>query len=77
MFTRDLERVARTMFSQRVSVEYLRHYLFETYQLDDKTLNQILEKIGAVQSKGSGKAAAKTQPMPDKANDRRSRQGFF
>ena len=37
MYSKDLERLARSFFNQKLDREYIRHYLMETYQLDAKT----------------------------------------
>lgn len=44
--SKDLERVARSMLAQKIEVEYVRHYLIETYQIDNKMVDHIFERIG-------------------------------
>lgn len=44
--SKDLERVARSMLAQKIEVEYIRHYLIEAYQIDNKMVDHIFERIG-------------------------------
>ena len=46
MYTRDMERLARSLAGQKVDRAYIAHYLIETYQIDVKTVEQILERAG-------------------------------
>ena len=46
MYTRDMERLARSMAGQKVDRAYISHYLIETYQIDQATVEQILERAG-------------------------------
>lgn len=55
MATRDIERLVRTMVAQRVDREYIRHYLQETYQLDDKSLDEVLNKMCPVAAGRGGR----------------------
>ena len=68
MYTKDIERVIRGFVTQKLDIEYIRHYLMENYQLDRKAADQILEKVsgkitGLQPAKGAkaeaGKAAEK------------------
>jgi hypothetical protein len=63
---RDIERLARSLNAQRVDPEYIRHYLQETYQVDDKLIDTVFATVGVGKKKGmapKGKdAAAKAQP---------------
>jgi hypothetical protein len=74
MFSRDLERVARSMHAQKVEQDYIRHYLVETYAIDNAMVDQIFDRIGMpAQLKPGQKVLPKNKdPMADK----RSRQGF-
>ena len=45
MSTRDLERIARSFVGQKLTPEYIVHYLMETYQLDQKSAQDILNKV--------------------------------
>ncbi len=45
---KDVERLARAFVKQRLDLEYVRHYLMEQFQLDKRTIEALLEKIGAV-----------------------------
>lgn len=73
MYTKDIERVARGMIAEHLEVDYIRFYLMESYQLDRKTADLILEKIGAVEPtrgpKGPGKPAEK--------NPKVAKQSFY
>jgi len=51
-YTKDLERVARTMAAQKMDHTYIRHYLMESYQLDAKTIDEIFQKLGIGPRKG-------------------------
>jgi hypothetical protein len=46
MFTKDLERLIRSLVAQRTDPEYIRHYLMETYRLDTKIINQLFTELG-------------------------------
>ncbi len=43
---RDVERMARTFVAQKLDQEYIRHYLQESYQIDNATIDIVFEKIG-------------------------------
>jgi hypothetical protein len=45
-YGKDIERVARAFIAQKLELDYIRHYLMETYQLDVKGVDQIFEKLG-------------------------------
>ena len=51
MFTKDLERLVRSLVRQRMDPEYIRHYLIETYQLAEKTVDEIFKTVGVVKEK--------------------------
>ncbi len=71
VFTRDLERVVRSLAAQKTDAAHIRHYLIETYQVDDRLVDQLFAKLNI-------RAAAKPgqKPGKDGPSDRRSRQGF-
>jgi hypothetical protein len=46
VFTRDIERVVRSMMAQKVEAAYIRHYLIENYQIDNKLVDQVFERLG-------------------------------
>jgi hypothetical protein len=57
MYTRELEKLARSFLAQKMDVAYVRHYLMETYQLDVKTADEIIAKVapaGGRSGKNSG-----------------------
>lgn len=76
MYTRELERLVRSLQAQKVDREYIRHYLKETYQVDDKIVEQVLERCGAADPAKTGKGGGKGPASRDQQADRRSRQGF-
>ena len=45
MYTRELERQARSFVAQKLDRAYILHYLMETYQLDQKTADEIITKV--------------------------------
>ena len=57
MYSKDLERLARSFVNQKLDREYIRHYLMETYQLDAKTTDEVLEKVSPSTKAVRGKAA--------------------
>ena len=46
MFTKDLERLVRTMARQKMDPEYIRYYLMETYQLTAQQLDEVFASTG-------------------------------
>lgn len=46
MYSRDLERMVRTLHRQRCDHAYIRHYLQENYLLTDAIINQIFAACG-------------------------------
>ena len=51
MFTKDLERLVRSLVRQRMDPEYIRYYLIETYQLGEKVVDDIFKTVGVVKEK--------------------------
>jgi hypothetical protein len=51
MFTKDLERLVRSLARQRLDPEYIRHYLSETYQLGEKQIDEVFKTVGVVKEK--------------------------
>ena len=51
MFTKDLERLVRSLVRQRLEPEYIRHYLTETYQLAEKQVDEVFKTVGVVKDK--------------------------
>ncbi|MBA3845475.1 MAG: hypothetical protein H0X45_02395 [Planctomycetes bacterium] len=54
MNTRDLEKLARSLAAQKLEIEYIRHYLQESYQVDAKTVDYVFDRIGLGKKKGKG-----------------------
>ena len=76
MQAKDVERLARSMIGQKLEYLYIKHYLQETYQLDAKLVEQILDKLGMQPPPKPGEKAKPKTDMgggPPKPN----RQGFF
>lgn len=61
MYTKDLERLVRTMARQKMDPEYIRYYLIETYQLDAKTVDEVFKAQGVGVAKE--KFNTKTNPQ--------------
>jgi hypothetical protein len=70
---KDVERLARAFVKQHLDLEYIRYYLMEHFQLDRKTCDQMLEKIGAYQPPQPGGKG----PVKPEDKDKVRRQGFF
>ena len=69
---KDVERLARAFVKQKLDLDYIRHYLMEQFQLDRKTVESLLEKIGAVKvADGNSKGPKKDD------KDKIRKQGFF
>jgi hypothetical protein len=72
--SKDLERLTRSLVGQKLELTYIRHYLIENYQIDNKTVDQIFEKLNLrMPLKPGQKAPPKDSGGPAKP----SRQGFF
>ena len=75
-YSRDIERLVRTFVAQKLELEYIRHYLMESYQLDPRTIDQILEKVGVKLDKGPRGPGKGPEPKgPDKG--KLSKQSFY
>ena len=46
MFTKDLERLVRSMNAQKLDPEYIRYYIVETYQLTAKQVDEVFATVG-------------------------------
>ncbi len=68
---KDVERLARAFVKQKLDMEYIRHYLMEQFQLDRKSIDQLLEKIGAIKPPDPNKGPKKDE------RDKVRKQGFF
>lgn len=58
MFTKDLERLVRSLVRQRLDPEYIRHYLIETFQVAEKTVDEVFKTVGVVKEKKKFNAKA-------------------
>ena len=45
-YGKDIERIIRAFLAQKLDLEYIRHYLMDTYQLDARSVDQVFEKMG-------------------------------
>jgi len=73
LWGKDVERLARSFVKQHLDLDYIRHYLMETFQLDKKTVEMLLEKVGAVKPPdplGNG-------PKKVEDKDKIKKQSFF
>ena len=70
---KDVERLARAFVKQKLDMDYIRHYLMEQFQMDCRTVEKLLEKIGAVKAPDG---MTKGPKKPDD-KDKISKQGFF
>ena len=52
----------RTFKRQKLDVAYIRHYLQETYQVDNATIDQVLEKCGLGDVDDGGPAGGGKKP---------------
>jgi hypothetical protein len=75
MYTKEMERLARTMGGQRLDYDYIRHYLVETYQLSDQVVEEVLEKAG-IHRKGK-RPGTGAMPSAKDGGKGSKRQGFF
>lgn len=57
MYSKDLERLVRSFVAQKLEREYIKYYLMETYQLDVKTTDEVLDKVSPNTKVGRGKPA--------------------
>jgi len=69
MYSKDLERLVRSFVAQKLDREYIIYYLVETYQLEIKTAQEVLEKVSPAASTRGGRAAKGPEaPPPIKRN---------
>jgi hypothetical protein len=59
---RDVERMARTFVAQKLEPDYIRHYLQESYQVDNETIDLVFEKIGILKKNWVNGKVAKKAP---------------
>jgi hypothetical protein len=72
MLLRDAERMVRTMLAQKIDLAYIRHYLQEAYQLDDKTIDQAVAKVQPPKPKSSAQ-----KPVKDEDKSKLRKQTFY
>ncbi len=63
--SKDIERVARMMEAQKLDPIYIRHYLQETYGLDEKSIDGLFEKLGIGKPKGLKEGAPVKKVAPE------------
>jgi hypothetical protein len=71
MYTREIERLVRMFVGQKLDRVYIKHYIMENFQLDDRTAETVLDRCG-VKPPPSGRRGA----VEDKGAGIR-KQGFF
>jgi hypothetical protein len=80
-YSRDMERIARQFLRQKLDLEYIRHYLMETYQAGPELIAQIFQRIGAAgfaADDGNPMAAVKPKARDSEASQKqRSRASKF
>ena len=69
-YSKDLERLVRSFVKQKLDLEYIRHYLMENYQLDRKSTDVILEKVGVKLGGPAGKGTKGKKTRNNKRTDR-------
>ncbi len=73
MYSKDIERLARSLHAQRLERDYIVHYLMENYQLEPKTIDEILERVGVPKKPTPGKGGSpKGGEKPDSGPKRQS-----
>jgi hypothetical protein len=75
--SRDVERLGRLLQAQRLEPEYIRHYLQETYQLDQKTIDALFTKLGIGRSKGHIAAAKQTTAATGKGEQKTTKTSYY
>ena len=75
-FGKDVERVVRAFVAQKLELDYIRHYLMETYQIDRKGADIILEKIGVKLPPSGGRGRPGDERKPGDKN-KVSKQQFY
>lgn len=74
--SKDMERLARSLIAQKLETTYIRHYLIENYQIDNKTVDAIFAKLNVREPLKPGqKPPPKDMGGPSKPPA--GRQGFF
>lgn len=84
MYTKDIERLVRTLIRQKTDVAYIRHYLLEEYRLTDALIDEVFTTCGVGEEKKQS-IVKKTQEMmggkkvdPKKPGDNKiKRTGFY
>jgi hypothetical protein len=69
MYTREIERLVRMFVGQKLDRVFIKHYIMENYQLDDRTAETVLDRCGVKQV-----VAVRGQPAAEKPRDK---QGFY
>ena len=70
MYSKDLERLVRSFVAQKLDREYIVYYLVETYQLEIKTAQEVLEKVAPAAPARGGRAAKASEPAPPAKRNR-------
>jgi len=70
MYSKDLERLARSFVAQKLDREYIVYYLVDTFQLDIKTAQEVLEKVAPAASARGGRTAKAPEALPPAKRNR-------
>ncbi|MEK7412251.1 MAG: hypothetical protein AAB263_02905 [Planctomycetota bacterium] len=70
-FGKDIERIVRAFVAQKLELEYIRHYLMDTYQIDRTAADVILEKVGVKLPPSGGR----TRPGDDRKGPDKNKIG--
>lgn len=66
MYTRDLERLVREMLRTGTDIEYIKYYLMEEFQIDQKTIDVVMEKVGLAGQEGNPMGTQARPSTPSK-----------
>ena len=81
-FSKDVERLARSLAAQKLEPLYIKHYLMETYAMDGPSIDALMERVGIKPQPPAGRAGAadakagKKQPGAQ-AEAKPPGQGFY
>jgi hypothetical protein len=71
-YSKDIERLARSLAGQKLEREYIKHYLIEAFQLEPKAVDDLLERLGLPKRPPNAKVPPKKQE-----ETKPKRQGFY
>ncbi len=65
MYTKDLERLVRSMNAQKLDPEYIRYYIVETFQLTAKQVDEVFALVGVGLKKARAPGAKMAPKRPE------------